>query len=152
PDVNKVGGTEVVLEVVPPADEDAVERARQVLQRRFDERGTGVEVRRDGVKQLAVVVPNGKWHDTFVMRARRLGATRGQVEFRMLAHLTDDAVAMAVAEERFLAMKDLPAKPGGAGDELTVGLGAAKRRYRWFRLSDGQARDWTTSVVGRGGG
>lgn len=151
PDVNKVGGTEVVLEIEQEPNADAAEKARRVLHKRFDERGSGVEVRLDGVKHLAVVVPNSRRHDTIVGQVRRLGPRRGRVEFRMVAQTTFDKDAMELAETKFLAMKDVPAKLGEAGEELVVGVGAAAKRYRWFSLSDGQAQEWLRYGPARGG-
>jgi len=152
PDVNKVGGTEVVLEVAHADNDDDVERACLVLKKRFDERGSGVEVRRDGARHLAVVVPNGRRHDAIVSQANRLGAKPGRVEFRMVANQTEDADAMALAQGRFFDMKGVPVKPGEVGDEIVAGVGLAKRRFRWFPLSEGQARDWTRYGSARGAG
>jgi hypothetical protein len=54
-------------------------------------------------------------------------------------------------------MKGPPIKPGQRrGGEVTVGLGEARKRYHWYRLNDGQAREWLrmaglTAAVRKGG-
>src|SRR4051794_37345575 len=88
PDANKAGGTEVVLEVERADDDEHAEQACDVLRKRFAERGSGIEVRRDGAKHLAVVVPNGRRHDALVAQVHRLGPKRGRAEFLLVAHPT----------------------------------------------------------------
>jgi preprotein translocase subunit SecD len=144
PDLKKAGGTEVVFDVEPGPGEEEMEQACRVLRKRFDDSGAGgVEVRHDGTKRLAIMVPNSRYHDALVGQARRLAFEKGAVELRLLANVVADPDALAAAEKEFMAMKGPPIKPGERrGGEVTVGAGVEKKRYHWFRLNDGQAREW----------
>jgi preprotein translocase subunit SecD len=98
PTLARLGGTSVVFDLDGAADADDVERACQVLQKRFDPTGAlGVVVLPLGDEQIDVRVPRGKKHDDTVLLVRQLAARRGKLEFRIVANEDEDAIAFTEA-------------------------------------------------------
>ncbi len=111
PDINEVGGTILLYEVVrPPADvpnplvDPAQRRAMiEALERRFGFAGLRhVTARISDNDRLEIAIPNVGKHEEHVEAVKDLVALRGDIEFRVLANSVDDTEAMEEAERVFL--------------------------------------------------
>jgi preprotein translocase subunit SecD len=148
PDFDRTGGTLLVFEVAGDPPEEGLDGLVEALRRRFDSTGgAGIVVRADGERRVEVGVPNGKQHDDQVDLVKQVAARPGVLRFRVAANRIDDeeacnACLAAGKGEKLDAPPRPPRNPTG-GDEFALKLaGEPPHRYRWVRLSEGQAKEW----------
>jgi hypothetical protein len=135
PDVSRVGGTRIVLEVTGEADEIAT-----VLRRRFDPtEGEGIVIRAEDAR-VTVDVPNGRRHDANLERVRRIVRRPGRLHVGLLVHPEDDEKAFTAAKAwlavgantKSLEDADLAGDPLPHLEGQFVGKKqAGPQRYRW---------------------
>src|SRR5262249_30551297 len=136
PDVTRVGGTRLVLDVKDDADAGAA-----VLRQRLDPtEGEGIVIRAEGAS-VTVDVPNGRHPDANLQRARRLARRPGRWHVGLLIHPEDDEEAFAAAktwlaieanakglEDAYVEGNPLPGLPGQFAAQKPA---AGPQRYRW---------------------
>jgi hypothetical protein len=139
PDFDRTGGTLLVFEVDGDLPAGGLAPLVEALQKRYAD-GSGVVVRPDGERRVAVGVPAGRRHDDLVERVKRTAALPGRLQFRLFANSSDDAAAVAAATLPAGGAKldRPPAAPRNArgGDTFAAGLPGPEYRYRWAPLGE----------------
>jgi hypothetical protein len=144
PDFERTGGTLLVFEIdgEPPAG--GLDDLLDVLQKRFDPGGgEGVVVRVDDEGRVEIGVPSGKQHDDLVESIKRVAPRPGVIEFRIIAHNSDDEAAFTAAMtpvkgEKLDAPPSPPRNATGGGEFPLKSPGGLSSRYRWVLLSEAQ--------------
>jgi len=140
PNVDKLGGTLLVLAVDGDPPHEGLADAVKVLQRRFDSTGElGITVRAANEREIEVLVPRTDNHDELVARVQALIARPGKLEFRILANEEDDKeVCQAVRQKPPKLDEKLPDPPRnelGEPDFPSELPGRPVHRYAWARLT-----------------
>ncbi len=125
PNFDRTGGTLVVFEIDGDPPAGGLKGVTEVLQNRFDPKGTlGIVVRADGDNRVAIGVPEGKSHDDLVETVKRVAPLPGLLQLRMVANQIDDEAAWTAAHERMATAKlDAPPPPlrdASGGEELPM--------------------------------
>jgi hypothetical protein len=136
PDVNRVGGTRLVLDV--KGDAGAVADA---YRQRFDPKDTEGIVLRAEEGRIEVDVPTARRHGENLERVKRLAGRVGRFKVGIIAHDKDDAGAIAAGKKWLAvpanrkALEDAQSKgeplPAFEGEFKGKGPGDPAARYEW---------------------